>query len=99
NADLERLVEQIQEIWGEECLPINLPANNGTAVVDVFRKAEGKADFGDVEAAHTAIVDQVVEVDEQLMGIYLEQGEVAPEQVHDPIVKALREGHLVPICF
>ncbi len=99
NADLERLVEQIQEIWGKECLPINLPANNGTAVVDVFRKAEGKADFGDVEAAHTAIVDQVVEVDEQLMAIYLEQGEVAPEQLHDPFVKALREGHLVPICF
>jgi len=68
-------------------------------VIDVFNKAEGQADFGEVEAAHTAIVDQVVEVDEDLMERYLEQGEVKPEELEAPFRKALREGHLVPICF
>ena len=33
------------------------------------------------------------------MSLYLEQGEVAPEQLHAPFEKALREGHLVPVCF
>src|SRR5204862_542669 len=47
-----------------------------------------------------ALIDQVVEVDEELMAIYLEQGEeLSPEQLHAPFEKALREGHLVPICF
>ena len=46
-----------------------------------------------------ALVDQVVEVDEELMALYLEKGEVEPEQLHAPFEKALREGHLVPVCF
>ena len=34
------------------------------------------------------------------MAKYLEQGdEITPEQLHAPFEKALREGHLVPICF
>ena len=34
------------------------------------------------------------------MELYLEQGEeLSPEQLHEPLEKALREGHLIPICF
>jgi len=34
------------------------------------------------------------------MEVYLEQGqELKPEQLHDPFEKALREGHLIPVCF
>jgi elongation factor G len=33
------------------------------------------------------------------MALYLDQGEVSPEQLHDPFEAALREGHLVPVCF
>ena len=34
------------------------------------------------------------------MAVYLEQGsELNPDQLHDPFEKALREDHLVPICF
>jgi elongation factor G len=41
-----------------------------------------------------------VELDEKLMALYLEQGEeLSPEQLHDPFEQALREGHLVPVCF
>ena len=59
----------------------------------------GDADFSSVAEAHTAIVDQVVEVDEELMTVYLDQGEVSPDQLHDPFGQAMREGHLVPVCF
>ena len=33
------------------------------------------------------------------MALYLEQGEIEPAQLHAPFEKALREGHLVPVCF
>ncbi len=99
-ADADTVVEQIQEAFGSQCLPINLPAEGGTKVVDVFFEANGAdPDFGSAESAHEQIVDQVVEVDDELMELYLEQGEVAPDQLHEPFEKALREGHLVPICF
>lgn len=97
--DLAALVEQIQETFGAECLPINLPAEGGRKVVDCFFNDQGKSDFSSVEALHTALVDQVVEVDEELMALYLEQGEIKAEQLHDPFESALRDGHIVPICF
>ncbi|HYD94162.1 MAG TPA: elongation factor G [Noviherbaspirillum sp.] len=99
NVDLPALVARIQETFGKECLPINLPADGGTRVVDCFFNPSGASDFSSVEAAHRALVDQVVEVDADLMALYLEQGEIEPEQLHAPFEQALREGHLVPVCF
>ncbi|MDH3451602.1 MAG: GTP-binding protein, partial [Gammaproteobacteria bacterium] len=100
DINLEDLVTSLQDVFGKECLPINLPANGGEQVVDCFfAPADATTDFSSVADAHTQIVDQIVEVDESLMEVYLEQGEVSPEQLHDPFEKALREGHLVPICF
>jgi elongation factor G len=100
NLELPGLLAEIRSRFGAECLPINLPAGGGTTVIDCFFKpSDEKADFSSVAEAHTALVDQVVEVDEDLMTLYLEQGEVNPEQLHDPFETALRDGHLVPICF
>jgi elongation factor G len=99
NVDLPGLLAKIQAAFGRECLPINLPADDGKRVVDCFFNPSGTADFSSVEAAHSALVDQVVEVDEELMAKYLEKGEVAPEELHAPFEKALREGHLIPVCF
>ena len=99
NVELPLLLEQIQAAYGKECLPINLPAEGGKRVVDCFFNPSGESDFSSVAAAHQALVDQVVEVDEELMSLYLEQGEIAPEELHAPFEKALRDGHLVPVLF
>jgi elongation factor G len=99
NIDLPGLLERIQSAFGRECLPINLPANGGKRVVDCFFNPSGDSDFSSVAEAHQALIDQVVEVDEELMAKYLDQGDVEPEQLHGPFEKALREGHLIPVCF
>ncbi|MFV3367304.1 elongation factor G [Pseudomonas sp. NY15435] len=97
--DLPGLLAGLRESFGKEVLPINLPAEGGTRVVDCFFNPDGEADFSSVAEAHQALVDQVVEVDEALMAHYLEEGEVAPEALHEPFERALREGHLIPLCF
>ena len=101
DARPEAVLAELRETFGRECLPLNLPANGGNAVVDCFFQPSGDpTDFSSVETAHTEIIDQVVEMDEDLMAVYLEQGEeLSPEQLHDPFEQALREGHLVPVCF
>lgn len=101
DIDLPGLVDEIRSTFGAECLPLNLPSADGNAVVDCFFQPAGDDTlFSDVATAHTQIVDQVVEVDEELMELYLEQGEeLQPEQLHDPFEKSLRDGHLIPICF
>lgn len=99
-VDLPALLTDIQEAFGKECLPINLPAARATQVVDCFFNPAGDADFLSVASAHEALVDQVVEMDPELMELYLEQGQqIEPEQLHAPFERALRDGHLVPICF
>jgi len=100
-VDLAGLLAEIQSVFGEECLPLNLPAADGQGVVDCFFQPTGaETAFGSFDSAHEQIVDQVVEVDEELMELYLEQGQaLKPDQLHDPFEKALREGHLVPVCF
>jgi elongation factor G len=101
DAKPAEVLQQIRDSFGAQCLPLNLPADSGAAVVDCFFQPRGRAtDFSTVEAAHTQIIDQVIELDEDLMALYLEQGaEVSPEQLHDPFEQALREGHLIPVCF
>jgi elongation factor G len=100
-TNLEQLLHRIQETFGKECLPLNLPAEGGKKVVDCFFQSSGDAtDFLSVSDAHTQIIDQVVELDDELMEVYLEQGdEISPQQLHAPFEQALREGHLVPVCF
>ena len=101
DANTEATLEEIRDQFGRECLPVNLPAGKGSKVIDCFFHNDGEAtDFSSARAAHTEIIDQVVEVDDELMALYLEQGEeLRPEQLHDPFEKALREGHLIPVCF
>ena len=101
DSDPAGVLQQVRDTFGAECLPLNLPAQGGTSVADCFFQPHGNSvDFSSVATAHTQILDQVVEVDERLMSVYLEQGEeLSPEQLHDPFEQALREGHLVPVCF
>ncbi len=100
--NLQQLMNDIREAFGNECLPINLPADGAKKVVDCYFKPDNEVavDFSSVEAAHTEIIDQVVELDEELMEVYLEQGQdMNPSQLHDVFEKAMRRGHLVPVCF
>ncbi|MEM9752653.1 MAG: elongation factor G [Planctomycetota bacterium] len=98
-VDLGDLLTNLRQTFGNGVLPVNLPAENGTKIVDCFSGIDGESDLGPVADWHQQIVDQVVEVDEALMETYLEQGEVRPDQLHAPFEQALREGHLIPVVF
>ena len=98
---LKPLITALREDFGPECLPINLPARGGATVVDCFFDPSGESDVENVAEAHQRIIDQVVEVNETVMGRYLEEGEagLSGQELHDAFEQCLREGHLVPICF
>ena len=98
-ADLPALLADIQATFGKECLPLNLPDAGATRVVDCFYNRAGHSDFGAVQDAHRALVEQVVEVDAGFVERYLNDGDVDPGELHAPLERALREGHLVPVCF
>ena len=98
-VDLENVVNQIQEVFGHECLPINLPGPDAKSVVECLLNKDGESGFSSVADAHTAILDQIVELDEELMEKYLGGEEPNYQALHAPFEKAMDEGHLVPILF
>jgi len=98
-VNLAALLADIQATFGRECLPLNLPDAGATKVVDCFYNRQGHSDFGSVDAAHRALVEQVVEVDGNFVDRYLNDGDVPATELHAPLEQALREGHLIPVCF
>ena len=98
-VELEQLVHDLREEFGPECLPVNLPSDNLSTVRDCFFQTEGETDIFSLSEAHEAIIDQVVEVNEDLMEKYLEGEELSRDELHAAFEQALREGHLVPVCF
>ena len=102
-VNLAALLADIQTTFGKECLPLNLPLtqpNGGpTKVLDCFFNRTGQTDLGLIEAAHRALVEQVVEVDGAFVERYLDAGDIDASELHAPLEQALREGHLIPVCF
>src|SRR5262245_33894150 len=98
-VDLETLVANLQETFGPECLPINLPTGSGKAVVECLLNTDGESDFDSVKRCHAAMLDQIVEMDENLMEKYLGGEEPDFAALHPAFEKAMDEGHVVPILF
>ena len=104
-AKLGALLESLRETFGNEVLPLNLPADGGKRVIDCFFNTTGNSvgdsDLGAVSDWHQKIIDQVVEINEGVMDHFLEVGEegLSGQELHDAFEQCLREGHLVPVCF
>lgn len=100
-VDPGALLAELRETFGNEVLPLNLPANGGKAVVDCFWSTTGDSDLGPVAAWHQRIIDQVVEINEGVMDRFLAVGEegLSRQELHDVFEQCLRDGHLVPVCF
>ncbi|SDW60832.1 elongation factor G [Lysobacter enzymogenes] len=100
-AKVARVLDDIRETFGPECLPLNLPADGGARVIDCFGNADGDSDLGPVADWHQKIIDQVVEINETVMEHYLDLGEggLSGQELHDAFEQCLREGHLVPVLF
>ncbi|GAB2621922.1 elongation factor G [Novilysobacter erysipheiresistens] len=100
-ADPAQALEDIRRSFGPECLPLNLPADGGNAVVDCLGNTEGQSDLGAVADWHQKILDQIVEINESVMEHYLDLGEggLSGDELHEAFEQCLREGHLVPVLF
>ncbi|CAN5372251.1 elongation factor G [soil metagenome] len=96
---LGALVALIRETFGNECLPINLPSGNAKAVVECLLSSRGESDFDSVRRCHAAILDQIVEMDDNLMEKYLGGEEPDYSALHGAFERATDEAHVVPICF
>ncbi len=100
-ASAQRVLAELRDTFGPECLPLNLPADGGKKVIDCLGNTTGDSDLGPVADWHQKIIDQIVEINESVMEHYLDLGEggLSGEELHDAFEQCMREGHLVPVLF
>ena len=99
NMDLAALVKSIRETFGPQCRYANLPAADKESVVDCVDNSIGDSPLMDVSAAHTELIESVIEADDELMESYLGGEEIGAEKIAGVFVKALKTGTIVPILF
>ncbi len=99
NAELSRLVKDIQEFFGNQCRCANLPSADKSSVIDCIENSSGSSPAMDVSQAHTELIETVIEADDKLMESYLGGETIPPEKISSVFVKALKAGTVVPILF
>ncbi len=99
NIDLPELLKNIQESFGSQCRCANLPAADKASVIDCIENETGDSPLMDVAKAHTELIENVIEADDDLMESYLGGEEISTEKIASVFVEALKAGTLVPIVF
>ncbi|MCJ7675300.1 MAG: elongation factor G [Sedimentisphaerales bacterium] len=102
NVDLAELVRNIQSAsggFGYQCRCANVPAADKASVIDCIENNAGKSPVMDVAAAHTQLIETVIEADDALMESYLGGEAVSAEKIASVFVEALKRGTLIPIVF
>jgi len=99
NIDLPHLIKSIRETFGPQCRCANLPTADRASVIDCVENETGDSPVADVAAAHTELIESVIEADDELMESYLGGEEISPEKITSVFVKALKTGTIIPIVF
>lgn len=96
---LSSIVEALRQTLGAEVHCMNLPARRGQAVLDVFARAEGAADFGDVPKLHAELVESAIDLDDAMLERYLAGELLDLGALRAAFVRAMSVGHVVPVLF
>ena len=99
NIQLSELLQHIRDTFGQQCRCANLPSAGNTSVIDCIENQAGDSPIADVAAAHTDLIESVIEADDELMERYLASEEISAEQIASVFVKALKTGTIVPVVF
>jgi elongation factor G len=99
NTDLPELIKDIRDIFGPQCRCANLPAADKASIIDCIEDSAGDSPVMDIAAAHTELIESVIEADDALMESYLGGEEIPAAKIASVFVEALKAGTLIPMVF
>ena len=102
NIDYPALLDSIQNIFGEECLPLMLPVGHGSefkGVVDILNLPDEMPGdvIGDVEGCREKLVEGTVSVCDTQLEKYLDGEEISDETLRGCFNTAVATGSIVPV--
>ena len=111
-SDFETALAQVQERFGRQAIPIQLPGGAGTrTIIDVLLMKQirfgpkgeqevqpiGEAFRERAEALHHELVEAIAENDEGLMERYFEQGALSEDEMREGLRRAMIQHSLFPV--
>ncbi|MEO1995366.1 MAG: elongation factor G, partial [Planctomycetaceae bacterium] len=102
NIVYDELLATIQDAFGSTCVPLNVPVGFGTdfsGVVSTLSVPDSVPEGvqADPNELNQAVMDAIVEADEDLMERYLEGESLNADEIGGGIAKAIAEGTLIPV--
>jgi len=111
NANFFKTVEQIQEIFGNKCLPLQIPVGaqkDFSGIVDLLslkycqgeksQEAEIPASVKEqVDSFREKMIETIAEVDDTLIEKYLGGEELTAEELLNGLKQAIAGGQIVPV--
>ena len=101
NVDFVKLLGLIKDVFGSECVPVNVPIGQGhqfKGVVSTLQLPENTdGALLDAKKIHEALIETIVAADEAAMEAYLEGKTPSPEELSKLMQTAILKGELIPI--
>ena len=100
-ANYESLVESIREIWGKQCMPLNVPVGKAGDFKGVASTLKVPTDISealvDPNQYHEPLIEAIIEADDAVMERYFDGQNPTEEEISKLVVQAVKQGTLVPI--
>jgi len=103
NIDFAALIQNIQEQFGRNCIPLNLPVGLGQDFQGLVSTLQPAATASTTVASLNPVamgaqlMDTIVEADDELMERYLEGEQLTAHEILGGVTKAVATGQLIPI--
>lgn len=101
NIDFRQLITTVQETFGRNCVPMNVPVGHGAELRGVTSTLRpDAASNGSAAMASeygSALMDAIIEADEELMLRYLDGETLSADEVLGGAMKAIAAGTLNPV--
>ena len=101
NIDFASLLDNIRDVFGNECVPLNVPLGHGAdfrgvaSTLDVPDDTEGA--LIDPTEISESLLESIIVADDEVMERYFEGQSPSDEELSRLIIQAIAEGMLVPI--
>ena len=102
NADFDRVMSEITDRFGRECVPVQIPIGAESAFSGVVNLLDPDADVPDdvadaVEEARERLIEAVAEADDELADKYLEGEEISQVEMIAGLKQGIAEGLIIPV--
>ncbi len=100
NIRVEDVIKQIQNTFGDKCIPITYPIGESVDMVDVIDVINLPENAPDAAVSYReTLVERSVEADDEIMEKFLEEMEIDEATFNKVLKKAITMGVVVPILF